>query len=236
MFAKTAEFYDVVYSFKNYDQESSQIRDLIRSVNPSAQSILDVACGTGQHAQFLAKDFAIDGIDLQPEFVEVARRKVGSGSFSVADMRSFELGKTYDVVQCLFSSIGYLTKPEDVVSALRAFKKHLNPQGVVIVEPWFTPEVYVEGVPHMAPPIDEPDLKIVRMNVSEKQGNLSLLRFQYLIARKEGIEHVSEDHELALYSVDEMKSFFAEAGLSVEHDPKGIFGRGLYIARDSASR
>lgn len=235
MFAKTAEFYDLVYSFKNYEQESSQIRDLIRGVNPSARSILDVACGTGQHAQFLAKEFAVDGIDLQPELIEVAQRKVGSGSFSVADMRSFDLGKTYDVVQCLFSSIGYLTKPEDVVSALEAFKKHLNPRGVVIVEPWFSPDVYVAGIPHMAPPVDRPDLKIVRMNVSERDGNLSRLRFQYMIARKEGIEHLSEDHELALYSVDEMKSFFAQAGLSVEHDPEGIFGRGLYIARDASS-
>jgi hypothetical protein len=74
------------------------------------------------------------------------------------------------------------------------------------------------------------------MNVSEREGNLSRLRFQYMIARKEGIEHVSEDHELALYSVEEMKTFFAEAGLSVKRDPVGIFGRGLYIARDASSR
>jgi hypothetical protein len=74
------------------------------------------------------------------------------------------------------------------------------------------------------------------MNVSERKGNLSLLRFEYMIARKEGIENLREDHELALYTVAEMKSFFAEAGLSVEHDPVGIFGRGLYIARDASSR
>jgi hypothetical protein len=106
----------------------------------------------------------------------------------------------------------------------------------VIVEPWLSPEGYVEGVPYMAPPVDQPDLKIVRMNVSERKGNLSLLRFEYMIARKEGIENLREDHELALYTVAEMKSFFAEAGLSVEHDPVGIFGRGLYIARDASSR
>jgi hypothetical protein len=190
----------------------------------------------GQHERFLPKDVIIDSIDLQLEFVEVAWRKVGSGRVSVADMRSLDLSKTYDFVQCLLSSIGYLTQPKEVVSALRAFKKHLNPQGVVIIEPWLSPEGYVEGVPHMAPLVDLPDLKIVRMNVTEKEGNLSLLRFYYLIARTKGIENVCEDHELALYSVDELKSFFTETGLSVEHHAEGIFGRGLYIARDAASR
>lgn len=106
-----------------------------------------------------------------------------------------------------------------MVSALRAFKKHLNPRGVVIVDPWLSPEGYVEGVPYMAPPVDQPDLKIVRMNVSERKGNLSLLRFEYMIARKEGIENLREDHELALYTVAEMKSFSPRLGCQLSTTP-----------------
>jgi len=232
MFSKTAEFYDLVYSFKNYDAEAATIKELIRAEHSTARSILDIACGTGEHARFLAKDFAVDGIDLQPEFIESAQQKVGVGQFSVADMRSFELGRTYDVVQCLFSSIGYLTNPDDVVSALVCFKRHLNTGGIVVVEPWLTPDIFTPGMPHMAPPIDLPDLKLVRMNVSEREGALSRLRFHYLIAQRGRIEHVEEVHELALYSVEEMLSFFTRAGLVASHDPVGIFsGRGLYVAR-----
>jgi ubiquinone/menaquinone biosynthesis C-methylase UbiE len=234
MFANTAEFYDLVYSFKDYENEAAKIRDLIRAEHPGAKSILDVACGTGEHARFLAEEFAVDGIDLQSEFIDASRKKVASGTFSVADMRSFELSKKYDVVQCLFSSIGYLTQPDDVVDALMAFKRHLNSGGLIIVEPWFTPEAFQAGTLHMAPPVDQPDLKIVRMNVSEREGNLSRLRFHYLIGRKDGVKYLEEDHELALYSLDEMLLFFKRAGLAVHHDPVGIFGRGLFIARDLA--
>jgi hypothetical protein len=170
---------------------------------------------------------------LQPEFIEAAQRKVNVGNFTVADMSNFNLDKKYDVVQCLFSSIGYLTKGEDVISALGCFKNHLKPGGIVVVEPWFTPDVYQAGGPHMAPPIDRPDLKIVRMNVSEIDGNLSRLRFHYLVGRKEGIEFIKEDHSLALYSVAEMLSFFDQANLKAEYDPEGIFGRGLYVAQDA---
>src|SRR5262249_43988229 len=115
MFALTAQYYDLIYSFKNYGVETTKIRAAIRKEHPTAHSILDVACGTGEHAKLLSTEFDVDGIDLEPRFVEIARRKVPTGTFSVADMRSFELKKKYDVVQCLFSSIGYLTQGDDVV-------------------------------------------------------------------------------------------------------------------------
>lgn len=86
----------------------------------------------------------------------------------------------------------------------------------------------------MAPPVDRPDLKMIRMNVSERDGNMSKLRFHYLIAGKEGVEYVQEDHELALYSVSEMHSFFERAGLSVTFDSYGLFGRGLYVGSVAA--
>ncbi|MGH7105129.1 MAG: hypothetical protein ACREFT_01315, partial [Acetobacteraceae bacterium] len=82
--------------------------------------------------------------------------------------------------------------------------------------------------------VDRPDLKICRMNVSERDGALSKLRFHYVVAKHEGVEHFEETHELALYSVEEMLAFFKAANLQVKYDAEGIFGRGLYIARQHA--
>lgn len=96
MFARTAQYYDLIYSFKDYSEEAAKIRAVIRKEHPAAHSILDVACGTAEHAKLLSAEFAVDGIDLEPGFVEVARRKVPTAIFSVADMRGFELGKKYD--------------------------------------------------------------------------------------------------------------------------------------------
>jgi trans-aconitate methyltransferase len=108
---------------------------VIRKEHPAAHSIFDVACGTAEHAKLLSAEFAVDGIDLEPGFVEVARLKAPTGTFSVADMRRFELRKKYDVVQCLFSSIGYLTQGEDVIRALECFAQHLAKDGIIVVEP-----------------------------------------------------------------------------------------------------
>lgn len=229
MFTKAAHYYDLIYGFKNYKKEAQQIMSLIAQERPLAKTILDVACGTGEHAKYLSKTYLVDGIDSEPKFVEIAQSKVPSGKFSVADMSNFDLDVRYDVIQCLFSSIGYLKQAELVVGALLCFKRHLNPDGVIIVEPWFSPDQWKVGIPHMVT-VDRPDLKICRINTSGLEGALSKLHFHYLIGTPEGVQHFTEDHELALYSNEEMLSFFKQAGLAVRHDPEGIFGRGLYIA------
>jgi SAM-dependent methyltransferase len=231
MFAKTAQYYDLIYGFKNYEKEARQISDLIAREHPSARSILDVACGTAEHAKYLSKTFQVDGIDIEPQFVEIARGKVPSGRFRVADMRDFDLSARYDVVQCLFSSIGFLKQSQHVVRALLCFKKHLKPGGIVIVEPWFIPDRWHDGIiPHMVT-VDRPDLKICRMSATGRAGTLSKIRFHYLIGRVQGVEHLTEDHELALYTPEEMLRFFQQAGLAARYDPEGIFERGLYVAR-----
>lgn len=234
MYNKTAKYYDEIYSFKDYKDEAAKIEGLISREHPEARTILDVACGTAEHAKLLSERFEVSGIDLQPEFIEIARRKIPSGDFHLADMRSFDLRRTFDVVQCLFSSIGYLTSGEEVIDALRCFKAHLNPAGVILIEPWFTPETWIDGLPWTAH-VDKPDLKICRMNVSAREGKISIVHFHYLIGTPEGVEHFEERHELALYTLEEMKGFFEAAGLEVKHDPEGIFGRGMYVARRAAA-
>jgi len=76
MYSKSAELYDQIYSFKDYAQEARQIETLIKAHRPDATAILDVACGTGEHARYLSSTFSVDGIDLQPELIDIATRKL----------------------------------------------------------------------------------------------------------------------------------------------------------------
>src|SRR5215471_11206243 len=108
MFDASAEYYDLVYStFKDYAAETAAIAALLRRLNPACRTVLDVACGTGEHARRLAADgFDDDGFDLSPAFVTLARAKHPGGYFFVADMRDFHVPRRYDAIVCLFSSIG----------------------------------------------------------------------------------------------------------------------------------
>ena len=230
MFSEPAELYDLIYSSKDYRGEAAKIREVIARDCPAARKILDVACGTGEHAKLLAGDFAVDGIDIDSKSIAIARAKVPSGDFRVADMRSFQISSRYDVVQCLFSAIGYLTSPADVVSAFECFRRHLAPDGIVLVEPWLSPDEFQVGHLNMVV-VDQPDMKVCRMTVSQREGDVSVMPLQYLIATKDGVRHLEETHRLALFSVKQLIGFFQAAGLEPTFDPVGLFGRGLFIAR-----
>ena len=63
----------------------------------------------------------------------------------VLGMRSFDLGRRFDAVTCLFSSIGYLLTPEDLEQGIARMAAHVAPGGVLVVEPWFTPDAWRPG-------------------------------------------------------------------------------------------
>lgn len=231
MFSKSAEWYDALYHSKDYRQESEKVIQLLRNEHPRAKTVLDVACGTGEHDRYLLEEYAVDGIDINPSFIKYAAKKNPRGNYHLADMTGFNLDKQYDAIVCLFSSIGYVKTIENVQKTLACFTKHLNKDGVIILEPWFEPEAWHPGGNVNMTTGETEDGKICRMNISEREGNMSFFTFHYLIGTRQGIEYCTEYHELGLFTVKEMKHAFRQAGLQVRYDSEGLTGRGLYIAK-----
>lgn len=235
MFTASAEFYDLIYSTKkDYKAEAANIAALLRRANPGSRTILDAACGTGEHARHLAAEgFAVDGLDLDPSFVEIARRKNPGARIIHGDMADFHVPHRYDAVVCLFSSIGYLQTLARVTAALRCFREHLAPDGVVVVEPWFAPGVLDPN--RVTENVGEADgVRVRRICHIEIEDRISRLRFDYDITDATGTRHGRELHQLGLFTPEEMLAAFRDAGLDAEFDPQGLTDRGLYVARSAA--
>jgi ubiquinone/menaquinone biosynthesis C-methylase UbiE len=233
MFSKSAQYYDELYSAlgKDYFAEANKTHGFIQKHKKSkGNSLLDVACGTGIHAGHLNKYYKVEGLDLDSKMLSVARKKYPKTRFTKGDMISFELNRKFDVITCLFSSIGYVRTNTNLRKAIKSMTKHLLPNGVLLVEPWFTPEQWNPGRVFTLH-VDKPDLKITRMSHSGQRGNISILKFQYLVGTPKGIGHSSEQHELGLFTHEKYLDAFRSAGLKVTHDKKGLDGRGLYIGR-----
>ncbi|MEO6695786.1 MAG: hypothetical protein ABIY50_10045, partial [Ignavibacteria bacterium] len=74
------------------------------------------------------------------------------------------------------------------------------------------------------------DLKITWMYVSKIENELSILDINYLVGTKEEVSYFKERHELGLFSDEQYRDAFKKAGLDVNYDKEGLFGRGMYIA------
>jgi SAM-dependent methyltransferase len=229
VFSRSARIYDAIYaSIRDYPREAAELGGLIQERRPGARTLLDVACGTGAHLEHLTS-YETEGLDLEPEMLAVARERLPDVPFHEGDMASFDLGSRFDAVVCMFSSIGYVKTEERLRSAIASMARHLEPGGVLVVEPWLTPDVWLDR--HVgAVFVDEPELKIARMNNAQREGNVSIVDFHYLVGIPEGVEGFRERHELGLFTVDQHLDAFRAAGLEPRHDPDGPMGRGLYVA------
>jgi SAM-dependent methyltransferase len=229
VFRKTQRFYDAIYAWKDYAGEVTRLESLIDARLPFARTRLDVACGTGKHLELLRRRFEVVGVDADPAMLDIARERLGPKvPLHVADMADFDLGRRFDVVTCLFSSIAYARTDDRLRSAVARLVRHTTPGGLVIVEPWFTPDQWTAGHLH-AIYVDEPDLKIARLSLSEPLTDPLTMTFHYLVGSPEGIRHITENHVVGMFTHEQYLEGFRAAGLEPEHDPEGLMGRGLYV-------
>jgi ubiquinone/menaquinone biosynthesis C-methylase UbiE len=231
MFSQTARYYDKIYSFKDYQAEAQYVVAVVeKHLRSGGKRLLDVACGTGRHIEHLRKHFDVEGLDIAEELLQLARQQNPGIAFHQGDMVQFQLGRQFDVVTCLFSSIGYVRTSDNLQRAVGCMASHVVPGGLLLVEPWFTPDSWHPQTVHGLF-IDEPELKIARVNTSFVEGRLSYFDLHYLIGTPQGTEHFVERHELGLFEQDEITAAFETAGLDVSYDPEGPTGRGLYVGR-----
>jgi SAM-dependent methyltransferase len=230
-----SEFYDALYSLKDYATEADAVHTLIQDRCPGARTLLDVACGTGKHLARLQASYTVEGLDLDRQLLAGARIRLPDVPLHAADMRDFDLGRRFDAITCLFGAIGYVRMITNLTGAVSAMARHLEPRGVLIIEPWYTPEAWMAQRPVLLS-IDQPDLQIARMNVNSSDGRLAIVDFHYLVCTPAGVEHSTDHHEFGLFTDNEYRAAFNDAGLHVDYDLHGLTGRGLYIARPSPDR
>jgi len=230
MFSKSQHLYDLIYqSFKDYAAEAAVVDEIVRSKSPGAGSLLDVACGTGLHLEHLATRYTCEGLDLDEGQLEVARRRVPGVPLHQGDMTDFDLGKTFDAVICLFSSIAYVGSEDDLDRAVANMARHVAPGGVLLIEPWFFPQAFIDGHVGVVT-VEGDDLHVVRMNTSKIVGDRSIMEFHYLVGSAESVEHFTETHDTGLFPRSSYERAFEKAGLEFEFDEEGLFGRGLFVA------
>ena len=224
MFTETAKYYDDIYGFLDYEGSAARMRAIIEA-RTKGRTLLDVACGSGKHlALFEDAGYTVEGLDLDPVILELARARTDA-PLHEGDMCDFDLGRRFDVITNMFSSIGYAETKERLHTALACVERHLKPGGVALIEPWFTRDVYIPGKLHMTT-VDKPDLKIARANGAAVDGDVSVIDFHYVIATpEEGARFAREVHRLGMFEIED----YTAEGMNHEYIENDDWMRGLHV-------
>ena len=130
-FTALAAVYDAIMADVEYDHWADFILTYARDGGLTPRRALDLACGTGgMTRQLQAAGMAVVGVDGSAEMLSVARERLPWVSFEQGDLRTFDLGETFDLVTCVFDSLNNLLTPADLGAALRQAAAHTAPGGL----------------------------------------------------------------------------------------------------------
>ncbi len=128
-----------------YDQDDGRIEEDIPTILGFAQKtggpVLDLGAGTGRLTIPLAEaGYLVTGIDSAAEMLAIARQKVeraglaGRVSLIEIDFTQVELDNKFGLAYCGFNGFLHLLDTEDQVIALQAWRRHLRPDGLLVID------------------------------------------------------------------------------------------------------
>jgi SAM-dependent methyltransferase len=236
-----AGWYDALYDArgKDYDAEARTLLDLAGGFGVTVGSLLDVACGTGRHLGSFAQHVAdVAGVDSSPEMLAIAAARLGHDvTLQEADLRGFDLGRSFDIVTCLFSSIGHVTDAAELDAGVAAMARHVAPGGLLLVEPWLTPETVRPGGMRDLVTAETEDGVIARAASSRVEDETVVVSFAWAVATPSGVATLEEHHRMPLFTRQRYLLAAERAGLEPawrEHVPGLTSDRALLIGRRPA--
>tara|TARA_B100001142_G_C14119959_1_gene572614 strand:- start:36 stop:779 length:744 start_codon:yes stop_codon:yes gene_type:complete len=204
-----ANIYDEIYNAKNYVEECDILEQIFKNKR-NVTSILDLGCGTGNHAAELAtRGYKVIGLDQSDQMIKVAIGKNLEGcSFQQSDIRAFDLKQSFDVVILMFNVVGYLLDKNSLIALFSTARQHLAKGGLLIYDFWYAPAV------RYSPPIKsgsrraKAELKIHRNTIGELDLKNNLIRINCELKR--GPIEVHETHNVRYFDLDELRSLMLQ--------------------------
>jgi SAM-dependent methyltransferase len=215
-FGAYSNYYDLLYSDKNYAAETDYIHALLNRFELKGNELLELGSGTGKHGCLLVKHgYNVIGIERSAEMV--ARAKPSSGfSSSQGDIRTVKLNRKFDAVLALFHVLGYQVSNDDIQSVFKRSAEHLRPGGLFVFDTWYSPAVYAQLPEVRIKRMEDRDWSITRIAEPEIYSNENRIDVRYTIHTKDrqsgACQEFFETHPVRHFSQPELDLLAMDAG------------------------
>lgn len=219
-----SQYYDLLYQDKAYQAEVNYVASLIQKYAFDANSILDLGCGTGKHAElFCEQGFKVHGIDLSLDMLNIAemRRvdKENQLSFSYANIQNLNLNKKFDVVTSLFHVMSYQNSNQELIQAFQVAKQHLVEGGILIFDFWYGPAVLTDLPTTRVKRLEDDKIQVTRLAEPTlyPQKNIVDVQYNIFIKNKEtqSVIEKNELHSMRYFFDTELELICDEVGFEV---------------------
>jgi len=217
--ADMAKYYDVMHKYRNYGMECQFADKLIQRCFPNAKRVLDICCGTGEHAIKMAQlGYEVTGVDSSRDMIQLAikkAKKVGvSVEFKCTDVHDLNIVPEFQAAYCLGYTFNYMTTYPDVVKFFDIIRKALAPNGVLLVD-FINGWGLIESIPRDKFVHQHEDATIFHFEQAslDKKKRVRHIEFYYLIDRHDGrVKTVFTEEDLRIFFEDEVQMLLSNCG------------------------
>ena len=184
LYNQLSEYTDASYRrTKNYQREVDFILRRFGNV-PGRRILIDVACGSGGHAELLSKaGFEVYAVDLNTSMLRLLKKNLPDAKVFKQDMKQLHVPVQADVLLCMYNSINYNYSHAELSNTLQRFYDNLKPGGVVIFDTAFMRHTWTPG-PFSVETTTTPEFEAARVNKSYRKGSFGLVDIVYIIFEK----------------------------------------------------
>ncbi len=236
VFAAYSDYYDLLYSDKDYPAESEYVLDVLKNYCPAVKSVADLGCGTGRHAiEFARKGLNVTGIEISDSMLEMARNNVRASGLSdkifleKGDITELNVGRKFDAVAALFHVIGYVNQNEKLLEAFRRISALLDRGGVFVFDYWYGPAVLSMLPENRVKKITGSTFDIERRTTPKMSVNRNLVQvnFDVSVLDKTGneIESFSEVHSMRYFFLPELELLLNLTGFELIRAEEWMSGK-----------
>lgn len=217
VFDAYARYYDLLYRDKDYAGESDYVALHLKRHAPRAARILELGCGSGAHAEHLARlGYAVQGVDQSDSMLaRAAARKAGLPaqiaarlSFAPGDVRTVRSSEPFDAVISLFHVMSYQVTNSDLRAAFATAAAHLRVGGLFLFDFWYAPAVLTQKPEVRVKRLADDELAVTRIAepVMRENENVVDVNYTVFIERRStrDVEQVRETHRMRYLSLPEL--------------------------------
>lgn len=217
-----ADYYDLFYAQKDYASEAGFISGLCSG--KTMGKVLELAGGTGNHCAHLhtlCEEYVFT--EKSDRMLSIARSKLKDPriNFLPMDMTNFVLPDSkFDVILCLFDSIGYLLSNENITKTFENVRDHLTDQGIFVMEYWHAAPFLKGYEPTRVKEFKSGRHKILRISDTQLDYDQQkgIVNYTVLdIDENQQVKTYKEQHENRFFLPLEMESILDGAGLEEMH-------------------
>jgi len=225
VFDAYAAYYDLLYRDKDYPGEARYVQSLLRRQGVSDGDVLELGCGTGKHAEQLGRlGFAVQGLDLSPSMVDIARKRTPSDlvsrlKFDVGDARSARLHRKFDAVISLFHVASYQTANEDLAGMFATAAAHLSAGGIFVFDFWYGPGVLTDPPEERVKNLEDEVIQVTRKArpILRPNENVVDVHYQLRVTQKRNgmVAEIDETHSMRYLFLPEIRWMLQGAGMDL---------------------